>query len=88
MSELVYKVTGCKPEIITKPAAHPKMADKTDPQGNWFPTFSNEEIDEIAGNTVKKKTLKQTVWGVKVIRGNNLVINNQYLTKLNSNKNV
>ena len=35
------------------------------------PILTEKQIDDTANNTVKNKTLKQTVWGVKVFRGKN-----------------
>ena len=38
-----------------------------------FPDITSEEADKIAGETIKKRTRKQTIWGVKVFRGNNFL---------------
>ena len=36
---------------------------------NRFLQMESDQIDEIAGKTCKKKTHKQTEWGIKVFRG-------------------
>ena len=37
---------------------------------NRFKVITHKDVDEIAGKSVKKRTHKQTEWGIKVFRGN------------------
>ena len=56
------------------------QADDAAPQNakkkKRFPDITSKECDEIAGQNIKEKTRKQTVWGVKVFRGNNFSVKN------------
>ena len=37
---------------------------------NQFKSLNSNEVDQIAGKTVKPKTRKQTIWGINVFKGN------------------
>ena len=56
-------------EIVTKTNGCQQKAEHNAPQKQCFPDITNDTLDELELNTCKKKTHKQTIWGVKVFRG-------------------
>ena len=41
---------------------------------NRFKVVTQDDVDQIAGKSCKKRTHKQTEWGIKVFRGNILIV--------------
>ena len=74
LGELMDSVNQTFPELAQNQGASASSTATAEPQkqvlNRRFPVLSTEEIDDIANNTCKKKTRKQTVWGIKVFRGN------------------
>ena len=63
-------------EIKAKPMLPPQgnvaarsTLTRTNSNEHRFASIENKDIDEIAGKTCKKKTHKQTEWGIKVFKG-------------------
>ena len=55
--------------IQSNPSGHLQVTDNNSTEPARFQNLNDGEIDELALNTCKKKTHKQTIWGVKVLRG-------------------
>ena len=60
------------------------LADETVKYQNRFDEVTEDYLDELASETVKKKTKKQTVWVVKVFRSKflNLQLSKHSLVKM------
>ena len=67
-SETIQNATPSKP-LVADDVHIDQNAQKENVPGR-FPELSTDEIDRIANNTVKLKTRKQTIWGIKVFKGN------------------
>ena len=66
LSEISANIDAIKQEIVTEPKA---TCGNPQQKSNQFALLSNDIVDKIAEESVKKRTLKQTTWGVKVFRG-------------------
>ena len=69
LAELLDHVQQGKDTIQENPTGHLLDADQSGTEPNRFIDLTDGEIDDLALNTCKKKTHKQTNWGVKVLRG-------------------
>ena len=73
LSTLMDQIQGNFPQILenaqTPEVATTESVPKEVKKLNSFPVLSVEQIEEIASHTVKDKTRKETVWGVKVFNG-------------------
>ena len=66
LGALLDQVSSTYPTILQKSDAansvKTKMVEISLVQAKHFPVLTEEEVDEIASNTIKNKTREQTVW--------------------------
>ena len=70
--EVANKIDAIKKEIQIGPggdATRSTSAANSNAKNSRFASLTNHNVDEIAEKSVKKTTLKQTSWGVKIFRG-------------------
>ena len=74
LRDISNNIDEIKNEIQVYPGSENQRADQKDlhqaPQiSNRFAELTSENVNEIADESVKKTTHKQTRWGIKVLRG-------------------
>ena len=81
LSELFDKEGNITLENAIQTEPNSKSADKEDSQQSTgqnvksyrFKPIDKEEVDEIASKSCKKKTHKQTTWGVRIFKGTSTI---------------